>query len=187
MNPDKSDTDDPMATVIPVRPKRSIVTVEPALLLLVTSFSLSGTIWANQIIYQTCMVSFGFGHDECNLLGTHNASKDIETIVQPYAANILMTRQLIESLVPAVLGLFIGPWSDRFGRRPVIITTLVGFLLSNCVSVFIAWLSARRDVNPWLYVVAFMPTALTGGFCAYVTCTFCYISDVTSAQNRAMR
>lgn len=187
MDTNKITSDDPNVAEITMRAKRSIVTLEPALLLLFTSLSLSGTIWTNQIIYQSCTVQFGYDREECALLGTHNASKNIETIVQPYAANILMTRQLIESIVPAVLSLFIGPWSDRFGRRPVILTTMFGFLLSNCVSVFVAWLSTRRDVNPWLYVVAFMPTALTGGFCAFLTCTFCYISDVTSAPNRAMR
>lgn len=184
------------ATISAARP---LITLEPALLLLFTSFSLCGTIWTNQIIYQTCTVRFGYAADECALLGTPNASHAIETEVQPYAARILMTRQLIESIAPALLALFIGPWSDRFGRRPVILAAMAGYLCSNVLSLLVAWLSAGDGraaaepagagvgVSPWAYVVAAVPVALTGGYCSLLTGMFCYMADVTGRENRAMR
>lgn len=83
----------------------------------------------NQIIYQTCTEIFEFNKSECVLLGTQNGTNEtqlIEKVVQPYAAKIFMARTIIESLIPAFASMFIGPWSDKFGRRPVIISTYVG-------------------------------------------------------------
>lgn len=52
----------------------------------------------------------------------------IEIEVQPYVAKILMARSLLESIIPAIVSLFIGPWSDKFGRRPIVLTTFTGIV-----------------------------------------------------------
>ncbi len=88
-----------------------------------------GTVFQNQIIYQTCTEIFQFNQSECVLLGTQNATNEtaaIEKLVQPYAAKFFMAKTIVESLLPALVSLFIGPWSDKFGRKPVIVTTFVG-------------------------------------------------------------
>lgn len=88
-----------------------------------------GTVFQNQIIYQTCTEIFEFNKTECALLGTKNGTNEtemIEKLVQPYAAKIFMARTMIESIVPALASMFIGPWSDKFGRKPVIVSTFVG-------------------------------------------------------------
>ena len=54
--------------------------------------------------------------------------KRIEIEVQPYVAKILMARSLLESIIPAIVSLFIGPWSDKFGRRPIVLTTFTGIV-----------------------------------------------------------
>lgn len=83
----------------------------------------------NQIIYQTCTEIFKFNQTECVLLGTKDATnetQEIERLVQPYASRFFMAKTIVESLPPALASLFIGPWSDKFGRKPVIVTTFVG-------------------------------------------------------------
>lgn len=91
--------------------------------------SIKGTVFQNQIIYQTCTDIFKFNKTECVKLGTQNATNEteiIEKLVQPYAAKFFMARTIVESLLPALASLFIGPWSDKFGRKPVIVSTFVG-------------------------------------------------------------
>lgn len=56
--------------------------------------------------------------------------QEIEILVQPHAAKIMMAQTIIEGVIPAIVSLFIGPWSDKFGRKPVIITTLCGMLIN---------------------------------------------------------
>lgn len=113
--------------------------------------------------------------------------QDIETIVQPYAANILVAKQLIESIVPGVLSLFLGPWSDRFGRKPVIMSSLFGYFLAICMSTVIAWISVQQEINPWAYALTSIPIALTGGLCGLLTSSISYIADVSNPSNRALR
>lgn len=113
--------------------------------------------------------------------------KEIETTVQRYASNILIARQLIETVLPGILSLFIGPWSDRFGRKPVILSTFIGYFFIYLMLTVIAYTSTLVPVNPWWYFMAFLPIAFTGGYCALLTGLFCYVADVASQANRAMR
>lgn len=41
-----------------------------------------------------------------------------EAEIGSYATMIVMVQSLMKSLVPAIVSLFLGPWSDRGGRRP---------------------------------------------------------------------
>lgn len=160
---------------------------------------LIGTIFQNQIIYQTCTEIFGFNKTECILLGTPNSTNETQTIerlVQPYAAKIFMARTLIESIIPALVSMFIGPWSDKFGRKPVIVSTFVGeyyirvlydqFAKLSIVGYFIiylsitviSYLSTVMAINPWFYLLPFVPISLCGGTCALITGAFSYLSTV---------
>ncbi|XP_050324764.1 proton-coupled folate transporter-like [Bactrocera neohumeralis] len=164
--------------------------VEPMVFILLFAYNLSETIVKNQIIYQTCKSIFYFNESDCGQLGTKNASehvKQIETMIQPYVARIFMTSSLIESFVPAFCGVFIGAWSDRFGRKPLLITAYSGYALYYAIAAIIAQLSTSSLVSPWYYLLAVLPLSLIGGSVTYSVATFCYISDVSSAQERPYR
>uniref|UniRef100_A0A034W8X9 Solute carrier family 46 member 3 n=1 Tax=Bactrocera dorsalis TaxID=27457 RepID=A0A034W8X9_BACDO len=164
--------------------------VEPMVFILLFAYNLSETIVKNQIIYQTCTSIFYYNESDCGQLGTKNASehvKQIETTIQPYAARIFMTSSLIESFVPAFCGVFIGAWSDRFGRKPLLITAYSGYALYYAIAAIISQLSTNSLVSPWYYLLAVLPLSLIGGSVTYSVATFCYISDVSSAQERPYR
>jgi len=55
-----------------------------------------------------------------------SALQAIETELQPYVANLFLSRTLLESIVPAFCGLFIGSWSDHYGRKPLLIVSMIG-------------------------------------------------------------
>lgn len=94
-------------------------------------FYLLDTVNTNFIIYRTCYVSLGYDRSDCEKLGTKNpdnATQDLEKMVQPHANIIMMTQSLVAQIVPALLCLFVGPWSDKHGRKPLLISTLFGTL-----------------------------------------------------------
>lgn len=100
-------------------------------------FIVLGSVYTNLIIYRTCYLSLGYNKTECALLGTvyNNDTEKLEKLVEPEAAVINMVRNTIESLFSVLLCLFIGPWSDKFGRKPVLILNLIGGIyLSNDIS-----------------------------------------------------
>uniref|UniRef100_A0A182WB54 Major facilitator superfamily (MFS) profile domain-containing protein n=1 Tax=Anopheles minimus TaxID=112268 RepID=A0A182WB54_9DIPT len=164
--------------------------LEPAVLLIFFAWNVSSAVFANQIVYQTCTAAFGKNESLCDQLGTENETEEIQQLekaVQPYSANILMAKSLVESIVPAFGSMFIGPWSDRFGRKPVLVSCFTGAFLTYAIVALISFLSMYYTINPWYYVLASITTALSGGTCALITGVFCYIADVTQEKNRATK
>lgn len=122
-----------------------------------------------------------------------------------------MASTLLQSLIPSIISLFIGSWSDKFGRKPVILSSFVGTILNfvdidlylkknkNFIVFFlgyflfyvfaciIGFLSLKYVINPWFYILGIIPISISGGTCALITGTFCYIADCTTSKNRAYR
>lgn len=63
---------------IQLQSKKLNFKLEPALLLLMFGWNLSGTVTQNQIIKQTCLYTYGFNETICNQLGGRNESDDIK-------------------------------------------------------------------------------------------------------------
>ncbi|EDW58818.1 probable peptidoglycan muropeptide transporter SLC46 [Drosophila virilis] len=164
--------------------------IEPVVFMLLFSLTLSNTILRNQIIYQTCTVIFRYNVSDCKLLDDKNASaeiKAIETELQPYVANLFLSRTLLESIVPAFCGLFIGSWSDHYGRKPLLTVSMIGFALSFLVTSAICELSSYYVINPWWYIAAAVPHSLLGGNCVFSVAALCFISDITDTKTRPYR
>uniref|UniRef100_A0A6E8VLP0 Major facilitator superfamily (MFS) profile domain-containing protein n=1 Tax=Anopheles coluzzii TaxID=1518534 RepID=A0A6E8VLP0_ANOCL len=164
--------------------------LEPAVLLIFFAWNVSSAVFANQIVYQTCTAAFGKNKSLCDQLGTENETEEIQQLekaIQPYSANILMAKSLVESIIPALGSMFIGPWSDRYGRKPVIVSCFTGAFLTYAIVALISLLSMYYTINPWYYVLASITTALSGGTCALITGVFCYIADVTVEKTRATK
>ncbi|XP_065094541.1 probable peptidoglycan muropeptide transporter SLC46 [Ochlerotatus camptorhynchus] len=169
------------------------VTVEPVAFLLSFGWSLSEIMLTNQIVYQSCVVTLESNETACSLLKSSGVSDNqtiaiyLEEKVQPYAATISMTIVLLTSVVPALVALFLGPWSDKFGRKPVIAIASVGYMLTEILMVWISYLSSYYALSPWLYVVANIPVAVSGGYSVFNAGIFSYMNDVTNENNRTMR
>ncbi|XP_050323859.1 uncharacterized protein LOC126755374 [Bactrocera neohumeralis] len=164
--------------------------IEPIVFVLVFAHSLSGTILRNQIIYQACTTVFNYNESICEELGTKNASEQatkIETEVQPYVANLFMIRTLLESIVPALCGVFIGSWSDHYGRKPLLVISMIGFSFTYIIAAVICQIAVYQPVNPWYYVLAVVPHSVLGGNCVFSVAAFCFISDVTDTKTRPYR
>lgn len=72
---------------------------------------------------------FDFNKTECALLGTKyadNTTVELEKKVQPYANIMGMTRSILDAIIGCTVCVFLGSWSDRHGRRPVLLLSLAG-------------------------------------------------------------
>uniref|UniRef100_T1PBL8 Major Facilitator Superfamily protein n=1 Tax=Musca domestica TaxID=7370 RepID=T1PBL8_MUSDO len=171
--------------------KHRFFILEPAVFLVFLAMYLSGTVYQNQLLYQTCIYVFEYNETQCApLLGVERETEEvklIETQVQPYVARILMARSLLESIIPAIVSLFIGPWSDKFGRRPIVLTTFTGYLTGSIILTFLSFIATKTVVSPWIFLLSSVPSVLSGGTCALITGIYCYISDVAKEKARALR
>lgn len=169
---------------------RKYFTLEPVVLLLFFGYNVCSTVFQDQLVFQVCVSELGYNFSDCVVLGTNNDSevvKDLEKKVQPYVADLIMTKSIVEAVVPAFLSLFIGPWSDKFGRKPMIVASLTGFFLTYLIIWILCAVSAAYILNPWYYVLASIPIATMGGICTMITGVYCYIADITTDKNRAVK
>lgn len=87
-----------------------------------------GSIFTNQVIYRTCYILLGYNKTDCSRLGkeANNDTKYLEKMVEPTADVILMYKSIADSLFPIFICMIAGPWSDKNGRKPVLLMTLIG-------------------------------------------------------------
>ncbi|KAL9916081.1 proton-coupled folate transporter-like [Glossina fuscipes] len=171
--------------------RNKLFILEPAVFLVFLAFNLSGAVFQNILLYQTCVYVYKYNISDCQpLLGVQRESAEvqhIETQIQPYVVRILMAISLLESIIPAIVSLFIGPWSDKYGRRPILLTTFSGYLISRIIATVLIYISSKVVINPWLFLLCSVPSVMSGGTCALITGIYCYISDVAKAKSRALR
>lgn len=162
--------------------------LEPALFLLFFGFNLTGTILQNQLLKNVCLYYYGYSETICNNLNTDNKTKEVEEEIQPEVARIVMSISLIHSIVPAFLSLFLGPYSDKYGRKSVLNLTFVGFTLTLAAISAISYTSDYVvTLNPWSYALAYIPMMLSGGWPSMIAVVLCYITDITEEANRSVR
>lgn len=150
---------------------------------------------------------FSTNKSVCDILHTNTSSQEaqeLDKLVQPHASYIILCQSLIEGILPALMSLFLGPWSDKYGRKPLLVYAYLGKILISLYlsAVIIRWLIiyhstgpmfrytllsvlSHWDVNPWLFMIAAIPPALFSGIAGLMLATFCYISDITNDTNRA--
>lgn len=71
----------------------------------------------------------GASADDCEVLHTDSGSaeaKRLQALIQPHASYILMCKSFVDGLIPALMSLFMGPWSDKYGRKPLLIAGYLG-------------------------------------------------------------
>ncbi|XP_037802824.1 proton-coupled folate transporter-like [Penaeus monodon] len=156
-------------------------TYEP--LLLLHSIIHFGTITMTEslIAEKSCLVTLGKPEDICKELYNH---PDDEIEVQQVASKYQGSATMAENLVAMFLLLYIGPFSDRYGRKPFLYLSLVtktlNILILFLASVFIYSPTELTVVAPFLY-------SLGGAMGSFQMLVFACISDVTTEANRTFR
>lgn len=167
-----------------------ILTVEPVLVLYVTSSMMATLTTENLNLEKACLVNIGFNETVCQALVHRNNSAYTaaqEIAVQKLVSGMLAYKTAIQGIIPFFLMLFLGSWSDRYKRRkPFILMPICGDIISTigyiiCTFFFLEW-----PVEVAIFFEA-VPVALTGTwFCFYVG-VFSYITENSTGKSRTMR
>lgn len=163
---------------------RRYVLVQPPALLLLIAMAMAGAVMTDMIVYRTCTVMLGVNKTECRVLHENSTSAEahkIELLVQPHASLIVMTKSFVESILPSFLSLFLGPWSDKYGRKPVLLSGYLGI----CLTYLLLCIMANWEITAWYFLLAYIPTAFLGGIGILMLASFCYIIDITDDYERA--
>jgi hypothetical protein len=111
---------------------RCWVKVELAVFLAVLGQAFSSTVITQLLLVWNCQTMFPLNVTKCDLLvykiNTQEAQQ-LEKLLEPYITTLQMYKTIIEACIPAILLLFMGPWSDCHGRKALILWPLLGMLL----------------------------------------------------------
>lgn len=142
----------------------------------------------NHMTYRACRAELGESEEVCRRLERKDDgldSKDLETKVQPFVAHYLMVKVIIEALIPAVMSLFVGAWSDKHGRKKVILLAYSGFVAQFFLFYILGSISTPFKIE-WYWITS-IPIAMTGGNCILLSSLTSYITDVYEPDKRGPR
>jgi hypothetical protein len=103
--------------------------VELSIFLGMLGQALSSSVITQLLLVRNCQEMFPLNATKCDLLvykiDTQEAQQ-LEALLEPHVTVLQMYKTLIEACIPAVLSLFVGPWSDHYGRIPLILWPMFG-------------------------------------------------------------
>ena len=104
-------------------------------------------------------------------------------VAEEHATHLTFLSTLSSLLISVVSTVFIGPLTDRFGRKFAIVSANFGSMLSSACTILIVY----KDLNLYYFLVANIVSSFFGGFGVLLMGTFSYIADISSHQIRSLR
>ncbi|XP_019880553.1 proton-coupled folate transporter isoform X2 [Aethina tumida] len=165
------------------------ITVEPMLACYIIPSVFANLATQNLNLEKACRVNLGYSTEICDALSnriTSNYSRE-ESEVQQLVASMGVWKTILQSALPAFLIMFIGSWSDRWGRRkPCMLLPIIGEFLSVVGLMFCTYFFYELPMEVAGFIEGLFP-ALTGGWFTMFMGVFSYIGDVTTVETRTLR
>eukprot|EP00092_Neocalanus_flemingeri_P016667 GFUD01018030.1.p1 GENE.GFUD01018030.1~~GFUD01018030.1.p1 ORF type:complete len:510 (-),score=61.02 GFUD01018030.1:1014-2492(-) len=157
----------------------NLITIEPAIFMQTFTWGLQMVITQNLIIEKVCR-DLDYSAEVCAKIDNFpEAEDDVQTKVSEFN----MAFSMLSALPSIVLALFIGPWSDKNGRKPVMLLPLMGYI----VSTFVWVLNVYYMEWPAKYLLATGVYSFFGGITCLLIGMYSYLADVTSLRSRTTR
>lgn len=155
--------------------------VEIIMFLYMFSYVMRSITSTTMIMEKVCRIHLGYSLTVCSDLA-HNPA--IKSEVEKLSNTYHLGHSLIQMTPSAILALFIGSWSDKYGRKPPVICALVGIILDGFGTIMCAYnISSRVEY----YYIPALFTGFSGGFISVLMVLYSYASDVTSHDKRTMK
>ncbi|KZC08855.1 Solute carrier family 46 member 3, partial [Dufourea novaeangliae] len=133
-------------------------------------------------VYKSCRVDHGYSEEICSNL---NDNETIKSAVQVTVSDFHQWNNIAGHVVPIILALFFGNWSDRHGRKLPMIMGLIGKFIYSFMIVVNSMMDTW-NLNTVVYTAS-LPMGMLGGDVAIFGSCFAYISDISSVQQRTLR
>lgn len=168
----------------------SNITVEPILLCYTFPNILASLAMQNLNLDKACRVNLKFNESICDALMARNQSGYSpvdEQEVQKLVSAMNTYKNVMQSLLPSLVLLFMGAWSDRHKRRkPCILMCLLGDAMSCVCFLFSTYYFYELPVEFNIFAEA-LPQGIMGGWFVMGMAVYSYVSGVTSLETRTIR
>ncbi|XP_035722259.1 proton-coupled folate transporter-like isoform X3 [Vespa mandarinia] len=134
------------------------ISVEPTMWLYMMAFMVTSVVEQDFFIYKACRVNHGLSEETCVNLKTN---KTLNAEVQITVSEFHQWNNIAGHVVPIILALFFGNWSDRHGRKLPLILGLIGKFIYSFM-VIINSLMNTWNLNMVIYTAS-LPMGMLGG------------------------
>ena len=110
---------------------------------------------------KVCLVNFQMNATQCDLHSNETGSAELKDRVQGYVSTLSIYITVIHCVPSIFFVLFLGPWSDKHGRKPLMILPTVGYIISTLIYM------ANYYFKSWpaeYLLFAALPVSLLGGW-----------------------
>jgi len=167
----------------PKAPSKFRLTVEPVGFLYLSSVIVQSIVVQNLYLQKTCAINLHLNSSICDSRN-HSVQTQDDDNIQRYVTYLNVVASFIENIPSVLVVLFLGPWSDKIGRKTPMVCPLVGLFISTLIYVLNYWF----PLWPAEYLLfASIPTGLSGGATALFMSMNSYIADVSSSETRTSR
>nr|XP_026500852.1 proton-coupled folate transporter isoform X1 [Vanessa tameamea] len=167
--------------LIQKKPWYKHVSVEPVMFFYMMAYMITNVIEQTFYVFRACTINHGYSEDVCYNIASYDAiNKEVQVTVSTFH----QWNGIASHIVPLLLAFFLGSYSDKRGRKVLLLGGLLGKLYFSLMITF-------NTMKDWpleyvIYTAAF-PSALTGADLAIFAGCFAYIADVSSVKNRTLR
>ncbi|CAL7942134.1 unnamed protein product [Xylocopa violacea] len=158
------------------------VSVEPTLWLYMMAYMITSVVEQAFFVDKACRVDHGYSEEICSKL---NDNQTIKAEVQVTVSEFHQWNNIAGHVVPIILALFFGNWSDRRGRKLPLIIGLIGKFIYSFMVVVNSMMDTW-NLNTVVYTAS-LPMGMLGADVAIFGSAFAYISDISSVQQRTLR
>ncbi|KAE9541328.1 hypothetical protein AGLY_004573 [Aphis glycines] len=165
------------------------VTVEPMLGIFQLSMIMSSLTTQNLNMQKACRVNLDLDKTVCFALENKNATSypAEEVAVQQLVTKMMLWQSFIQNMVPCVLVMFVGSWSDRNRKRkPFMLLPIIGELVRNIGLIACVYFFYELPMEI-AGIVETIPPAVTGGLPVLILAVFAYVGDISTVENRTVR
>ncbi len=103
--------------------------------------------------------------------------------VQSLSNQLLTYGQLANRIPSIIIVIIIGPLSDMYGRKPVLLSAAIGMALQSVLAVVVT----TYNLNPYWFIPANFLTGVCCDITGILAGSFSYVSDISSKKWRAFR
>lgn len=109
---------------------------------------------------------------------------EIQNYVQGVVADMHLVVSVCQSIPPVIFILFIGPWSDNFGRKTLLILPVIGYLYYSMIFLFSSIFF--YELPPEFLLLEIFKDFFGSQMCLWMG-AYSYMADISSFKTRTMR
>lgn len=166
------------------------LSVEPILFCYSWPSVMASIAMQNLNLEKACRVNLRYDETICDAMSVRNKSgysEHDEQETQKIVASINGYKSIMQSVLPIVILLFLGSWSDRHARRkPCMILPLVGEIGTTVGSLISLYFFYELPVEFNCFAEA-IPQGLGGGWYTMCVGVFTYVTQISTEENRTLR